>query len=101
RRARVHQAGVRAGGARCAWRELTAYRLYRIRLHRALAACGLAAAVCGALLAAADRTSADCVAWRWYHAGRRSVGERRDETGAERERDRTQFAAHRRRFSVC
>ena len=67
-------------------RAATDHRLYRLRLHRAVAACRHPAADHDAVLAAADRPPADRADGRRHHAGRRSVRQGRKPAAADRRR---------------
>ena len=93
-RARLHPSGLRAGGARRARRRRRDHRLYRLRLHRGLAACRLAAADHDAALAAADRPPADRADGRRHHAGRRSLRQGREPPHPHRRGDRREPRRH-------
>ena len=71
-----------------------ARRLYRLRLHRAVAACRLAAADHDAALAAADRRQADRADGRRHHHGRRSLRQGREPQAPDRRADRGQQGRH-------
>ena len=70
------------------------HRLYRLRLHRALAACRLAAADHDAVLAAADRPPADRADGRRHHARRRPVRQGREPAHPHRRDDRREPRRH-------
>ena len=74
--------------------ELHDHRLYRLRLHRALAACRLAAADHDAALAAADRPPADRADGRRHHARRRSLRQGREPQAPDRRDDRRKSHGH-------
>ena len=75
------------------------HRLYRFRLHRAVAACRLALADHDALLAAADRPPADRADGRRHHARRRSLRQGREPAASDRRDDRRKPQGHPRRSS--
>src|SRR5215831_8518645 len=73
-----HPPDLRARGPRHARAQRQDHRLYRVRLHRALTARGIAAADHDALLDAADWSPPDRADGRRDHARWRPIGQRRE-----------------------
>ena len=92
--ARLHPPGVGARRPGSARQVAADHRLYRLRLHRGLAAHRLAAADHDAALDAADRPPADRADGRRHHAGRRSLRQGRKPPHPDRRDDQPEPRRH-------